>query len=315
MKPKVTIIIATYNRERYFLETLLSIQNQTFLDWECLIIDDGSTDNTVEIIKPLLAQENRFHYNLRSEFYAKGTSGCRNYGLDLAKGDYIIFFDDDDIVHPQNLETCVYELSKNNISFCRYVRNVFFDEFDMTFDYSKEYTSFYIDINDIEKMLKNELQFNSCSVMWKASCFESARFNERISFADEWELYSRILSSGIKGISIDKCLFYGRKHYNSITGEYYRNDSIRRTSYAEAILLVVQNLKEKRLLNYSLKRYFIAFSIEFKEFELFKNILYTLDLPTFEKLKWQIFYTVLPLRLKLRRMKKALKRKGNGLKF
>lgn len=309
MKPKVTIIIATYNREKYFLETLLSIKNQTFADWECLIIDDGSTDNTVEIIKPVLAQDYRFQYYLRSAFYAKGTSGCRNYGLDLAKGENIIFFDDDDVVHPQNLEICVRELSKNNISFCRYVRNVFFDEFDHIFDYSKEYASFYIGINDIEKMLKNELQFNSCSVMWKATCFESARFNERISFADEWELYSRILSSGINGISIEKCLFYGRKHYDSITGQYYRNDSIRRASYAEAILLVVQNLKEKKLLSYSLKRYFIAFSIEFKEFELFKNILYTLDLPTFEKLKWQVFYAVLPLRLRLYRMRKAMIKK------
>jgi glycosyltransferase involved in cell wall biosynthesis len=309
MNPKVTIIIATYNREKYFLETLLSIQKQTFTDWECLIIDDGSTDRTVEIISPILAQEPRFRYFLRPESYKKGTSGSRNYGLDIAKGDCIIFFDDDDIVHPQNLELCVNELSKNDISFCRYIRDVFFDDFDCTFDYSKKYTSFYIDSNDLEKMLKNELHFNSCAVMWKSACFAEARFNEKISYCDEWELYSRILSTGIKGISIDKCLFYGRKHLNSITGEYNRNNAVRRASHAEAILLVVQNLKEKQLLTYSLKRYFIAFSIDFEEYNLFKKIIDLLELTTFEKMKWRLFYAVLPLRLRLHRMKKVLKRR------
>jgi glycosyltransferase involved in cell wall biosynthesis len=308
MKPKVTIIVATFNREKYVIETLLSIQKQTFADWECLIIDDGSTDKSMEIIRQLLSQEARFQYYLRPESFKKGTSGCRNYGIDLAKGDYVIFFDDDDIVHPQNLELCVKELSSKDISFCRYIREVFFEDFDYAFDYSKTYTSFYIDQNDIEKMLKNELHFNSCAVMWKVACFEKARFNPNISYGDEWELYSRILSMGIKGISINKCLFFGRKHSHSITGEYNRKNAIRRASHADAILLVVQNLKEKQLLTYSLKRYFIAFSIDFAEFNLFENILDVLDLPTFEKLKWQIFYAVLPLMLYIHRKKKTIKK-------
>ncbi|MFV8372618.1 glycosyltransferase family 2 protein [Flavobacterium sp. LB2P74] len=313
MKPKVTIIIATFNREKYFLETLLSILNQTFADWECLIVDDGSTDKTVEIIRPLLEQESRFHYYLRPESYKKGTSGCRNYGLDLAKGEYVIFFDDDDIVHPQNLEVCVAELSKKDISFCRYIRKVFVGDFDYVLDYSKTYTFFYIDKKDIENMLKNELQFNSCAVMWKKECFLNSRFNDRISYGDEWELYSRILSTGIKGISIGKCLFFGRKHPDSITGEYDRKNSTRRASYAEAVLLVVQNLKEKQLLTYSLKRYFIAFSIDFEEYNLFENILNTLDFPIFEKIKWHFFYSFLPLRLVIYKKKKVIKKKFQSL--
>jgi glycosyltransferase involved in cell wall biosynthesis len=309
MKPTVTIIMATYNRAHFIIETLLSIQNQTFLEWECLIIDDGGADNTSEVITPILEKDHRFKFLKRPDSYKKGLPGCRNYGLDLAQGDYIIFFDDDDIPHPQNLELCVYEMSRNDISFCRYIRNVFFDDFKYVFDYSKHYTSFHIDSNDIERMLKNELQFNSCSVMWRTTCFENNHFAENLMYAEEWELYSRIVSSGFNGISIDKCLFYGRKHPNSNTGEFDRNDSIRRSSYADAIVLVMQNLKEKNLLSYSLKRYFIAFSIDYEEFNLFKNILNTLDLPTFEKLKWQIFYSILPVRLRLYRIKKIIKKK------
>lgn len=305
--PKVTIIMATYNRAHFIVETLQSIQAQTFVHWECLIIDDGGTDNTKEVVTPILEQDPRFQYVKRPDSYVKGLSGCRNFGLDLSKGEYIIFFDDDDIAHPQNLECCVEELAKDNIWFCRYIREVFFDAFDYNFDYSKTYSSFYIDQKDIEKMLNNELQFNSCAVMWKNTCFDNHRYAEHLMYAEDWELYSRIVSSGFNGISINKSLFYGRKHPNSNTGEFYRNDPIRRDSNIEAIVLVVRNLKEKHLLTYSLKRYFIATALDFEEYNLFETILSILDLSTFERLKWQIFYAVLPLRLRLYTIRKVLK--------
>lgn len=305
--PQVTIIMATYNRAHFIVETLKSVKAQTFVNWECLIIDDGGTDNTKEEIASILEQDTRFQYSKRPDAYTKGLPGCRNYGLDLAKGEYIIFFDDDDIAHPQNLECCVEELSKSNIWFCRYIREVFFENFDYNFDYSKTYTSFYIDKKDIEKMLKNELQFNSCAIMWKRACFENNRFTENLMYAEDWELYSRIVSSGFSGISIGKSLFYGRKHPHSNTGEFYRNNPIRRASNAEAIVLIMQNLKDKQLLTYSLKRYFIATALDFEEYNLFETLLNVLDLPTFEKMEWRIFYFLLPFRLVLYRRLKLIK--------
>ena len=308
MNPKVSIIMATYNRAHFIVETLEAIQNQTFKDWECLIIDDGGTDATKQTIAPILEQDKRFHYLKRPNNYLKGLPGCRNYGLDIAKGDYIIFFDDDDIPHPQNLELCVYELNDDvSIYFCRYIRKVFTNNFDIPFDFSKQYNSFYIDKKDIKKMLNNELQFNSCSVMWRAECFISNRFIENLMYAEEWELYSRIVSSGYRGISIEKCLFYGRKHPNSNTGEYDRNNTIRRASYVEAIVLVLQNLKEKKLLTYAIKRYFIDLSLGFKEFNLFETIINTLELSIFEKLQWQVFFKLLPFRLSIHSIKKRFK--------
>jgi hypothetical protein len=121
------------------------------------------------------------------------------------------------------------------------------------------------------------------------------------------------VSSSFNGISIRKSLFYGRKHPHSNTGEYDRKNSIRKASYSEAILLVVQNLKEKQLLTYALKRYLIAFSLDFEEFNLFKKILNTLELTTFEKIQWRIFYAVLPFRLVIHRKKKAIVKRFNPL--
>ena len=67
--PKVSIILATYNRAEYILESLYSIQQQTFTDWECLIIDDGGSDNTQEILAPILKQDTRFQYFIQVEVY------------------------------------------------------------------------------------------------------------------------------------------------------------------------------------------------------------------------------------------------------
>ena len=118
--PKVSIIMATFNRAHFIVETLKSIQDQTYKYWECLIIDDGGTDNTVDVISPILIKDKRFKYYKRPQFHKKGLPGCRNYGIELAKGHFIIFFDDDDIVHPQNLEFCVSDLKNTTFDFFRY---------------------------------------------------------------------------------------------------------------------------------------------------------------------------------------------------
>jgi GalNAc5-diNAcBac-PP-undecaprenol beta-1,3-glucosyltransferase len=295
--PKVSIILATYNRAEYILESLYSIQQQTLSDWECLIIDDCGRDNTPEILAPILKQDTRFQYFMRTSKYQKGLPGSRNYGLDLAQGDYIIFFDDDDIAHPQNLELCVFELSNKQLSFCRYIRDVFRGDFVYNFDYSKEYTSFYIDSSDINKILRNELQFNSCAVMWTKECYINHRYTEHLKYAEEWEVYARIITSVNKGISINKTLYYGRKHNVSITGDFGNRNINSLSSYTDAIQLVIANLKEKKMLSSEILRYFIQVSLQYKEFKLFERIINTLDLPKMEELKWRLFYTHLPLRL------------------
>lgn len=302
--PKVTIIMATYNRAKYIVETLQSIQKQVFLDWECLIIDDGGTDNTLEMITPILAQDNRFQYLLRPDTYQKGLPGTRNYGLDLAKGDYIIFFDDDDIVHPQNLELCVMELSRNDVSFCRYVREVFYETFHYDFDYSKEYKTFFIDKNDIFRLLNQDLPFNSCAVLWKKECFNENRYTEYLLHAEEWELYSRILSTGVTGISIEKSLFFARKHNDSMTGNYFRLNPERTHSNIDAILLVLKNLKEKKLINYAIIRYFVTMSYGYNEYHLFDKIMKKLEYNHFHYFKWKVFYIILPLRFEMTKFKK-----------
>ena len=304
MKPTVTIIMATYNRAHYIVESIKSIQAQTYENWECLIIDDGGTDNTAEVLAPILQEDNRFTYLKRTDNYTKGLPGSRNYGLDLAKGDYIIFFDDDDIAHPQNLEICVYELAKPEIYFCRYIRTVFRDKFHYDFDFSRDYTHFKIGKKDVFSILNNQLPFNSCAVMWKRDCFKANRYVEHLMYAEEWELYSRIVSKGFKGISIDKELFFGRKHDASNTGEFYKKDPVRVQSKGNAVILISENLKAQHLLSNKIIRYFVQVSLDYKDYNLFNRIMSVLKPSTIGRIKWKLFYFHLPMRLFVYRLYK-----------
>lgn len=301
---KVTIIMATFNRAHFIMETLYSIKNQSYLNWECLIIDDGGKDNTAEVIKPLLDTDSRFQYFKRIDKYLKGLPGCRNYGLDLAKGDYILFFDDDDIMHPENLTTCTKEIINSKVHFCRYLRTTFSGNFNMSFDNTINYEKFLITVGDIEGIINNALPFNSCAVVWYKECFVSDRFNETLMYAEEWELYTRIISKGkFTGISVNKCLFYARKHRKSNTGEYKEHNPVRIKSEVDAVLLIVENLKKENILTTSILKYLIRTSLKFKKYNLFKSIILTLNIKGVEKCSWQLFYITLPIKLQLYKLK------------
>lgn len=306
---KVTIILATYNRAHFIEETLQSIQAQTFNDWECLIIDDGGIDNTAEVISPILAQDNRFKFLKRPANYKKGLPSCRNYGLDLASGAYIQFFDDDDLVHPDNLKMCLEVIEENTVDFCHY-QKLSYTDYKPTIETKPIAIKQYLTKASIEKIITQEIGLASCTVMWKKQCFDNCRFNENLLYAEEWECYSRLMTEDFKGVIIDNILYYNRKHPNSNTGEFYTHNPIRRASKKDAILLVVQNLKEKHLLSDSLLRYFVQLSLGFKEYHLFSQLLQIAKQTLFEKVTWQLFYFTLPLRLFLFGKWKKIKKRN-----
>ncbi|MFI1772222.1 glycosyltransferase family 2 protein [Thalassobellus citreus] len=293
----VSIVMATYNRDKYILEALQSIQNQSFTNWECLIIDDGGTDNTQNVITPILEKDNRFCFLKRPKTYKKGLSGARNYGIDTAKGAYIIFFDDDDVVHPLNLEICLSILKKTKrIAFCNYQKKSFSKQFNYNIiDHKLSFKLETIDKTFLHKVITNEIPFASCTVLWKKECFVKHRFNESLMYAEEWECYSRILSEEIKGVVIDKILYYNRKHDASNTGEFWSKSGKRVASKKKAIELVVFNLKKKNLLYPNSYSYLLNLAISFRDFKLLQSI-FTISNPKKEvKLFYGIKFCLYPL--------------------
>lgn len=306
MTSGVSIVLATYNRAHLILETLVSIQNQTYSNWECLIIDDGGTDNTSEVIEQILKYDSRFKFYKRPENYQKGLPGCRNFGLDLAKGDYILFFDDDDIVHPQNLEIALQGIEKEGYDFCLYQKQSFTTLEKFSFQTEVLNNVQKVNKKDLEKIISNEMPMASCTVLWNKKAIGNQRFNKQLLYAEEWEFYTRLIANGLEGISISNILYFNRKHLQSNTGEFYSNNPVRKASKKMAIELMVKNLHDQAVLSQSILRYLIQLSLDYKEYQLFQRILELVNLSTFEKLKWTIFYTILPYRLKAMRFKKNI---------
>ena len=125
-KPLVTIVIPLYNKADWIIPTLQSVLNQTYLNWECIIIDDGSTDQGVEKVRTFLATQ-KGTWRIFSQIN-QGQSVARNLGISLANGKYIAFLDADDVWFPVKLEYQVNYLEKNSSVGALYCSYVIFEE-------------------------------------------------------------------------------------------------------------------------------------------------------------------------------------------
>jgi glycosyltransferase involved in cell wall biosynthesis len=109
---KVSIITAFYNAELYISETIKSILNQSYTNWEHILVDDGSNDNSQYIINEYAIKDDRIQLFKRINM-PKGASNCRNIGLEKAQGEYIIYLDADDILDPNCLYNRVKYISQH----------------------------------------------------------------------------------------------------------------------------------------------------------------------------------------------------------
>lgn len=124
---KFSIILPTFNRANFITKAIESVINQTYKNWELIVIDDGSTDNTEEIIQKFIKKEKRITY-----YYQKNQerSAARNNGIKRAKGDYICFLDSDDLYYPTHIEKFEKLINDNNNQQAIYVCGVSFESYD-----------------------------------------------------------------------------------------------------------------------------------------------------------------------------------------
>lgn len=114
MNDLVSIIMPSYNTEKYISESIASVQKQSYADWELIIVDDCSTDNTDEIVKPFLSDK-RIKY-IKNETNS-GAAVSRNRALREAKGKWVAFLDSDDLWLPVKLEKQIAFMKKNDYHF------------------------------------------------------------------------------------------------------------------------------------------------------------------------------------------------------
>ncbi|WP_194778587.1 glycosyltransferase family 2 protein [Pararhodonellum marinum] len=111
----VSIIIPNYNKAPYLRETLDSVLSQSFSEWECIIVDDHSSDNSWDILEEYISLHTRIKIYKRPVNRKQGGNAARNYAIELAKGEYVAFLDSDDIWQPSRLELAIGFLKSQNI--------------------------------------------------------------------------------------------------------------------------------------------------------------------------------------------------------
>ncbi len=106
MNYKVSIIIPLFNREQLIIDTLESVKNQTYTNWEAIVVDDHSTDKSVNIVQKMVEEEPRIILQQRKS-EDKGANACRNQGIEASTGDLVLFLDSDDLLEPDCLQNRV----------------------------------------------------------------------------------------------------------------------------------------------------------------------------------------------------------------
>lgn len=215
--PLVSIIIPTFNRAHLIGATINSVQLQSFTKWECIIVDDGSTDSTPELISDLIKKDSRIKFLLNTR--TKGAQGARNTGILNAKGDFVIFFDSDDKMHIDFIEKIYKKIFETKKDVCTCFSNI------IKFETKENIGSFnWICEDDIyAKTLSGELyvDFNA-AIIKKQILYDINLLDENCPSFQEWDTHLR-LSKIAKYTTVQECLVdYFQGGSDTISNDHQR---------------------------------------------------------------------------------------------
>ena len=213
----VSIIIPVYNQEKYLAETLNSVLNQTYSNWECVLVNDGSTDNSVAILQPFLTQDNRFHF-INSE--NKGVSHARNLALKQVKGDFILFLDGDDLIHSEKIELAISNFQKDSdLSIVFNTTNYFQNTIENVL-YPMKITPELLNFNSLLLYWGEKIILPIHSAIIKKTLFDGIEYNSELTAQEDWLVWLRLFQKNPKVLVLDTVLSYYRKHNSSRTQSF-----------------------------------------------------------------------------------------------
>ena len=191
--PFVSIIIPAYNRADLVGETLESFLAQKYKNWECIVVDDGSTDNTKEIVKEFVEKDSRFKLYDRPPEHNSGGNGARNFGFKVSNGDYVQWFDSDDLINPISLESFVRNFDDGYDLFVAEAKFL-----EKNIDDSEIYFSRIKNSNDISlsELINQKQRWHIGSCLWRSKCLPKEPFNEELKRSQDWEFHIRMVLQG-----------------------------------------------------------------------------------------------------------------------
>jgi glycosyltransferase involved in cell wall biosynthesis len=211
---KVSVIVPCYNQGQFLTEALESVMNQTYNDWECIVINDGSADNTNEIANEWLSRDDRFKY---IEIDNGGLSNARNTGIRIARGEFILPLDADDKISKDYIELAISEFNNDptlKLVYCKAEK------------FGNEHGPWKLRAYSLKKLAFINMIF--CSALFRKTEWERVGgYDVNMVYGiEDWEFWISILKNGGNVKQIDKIGFYYRirndSKNNSISKEQYK---------------------------------------------------------------------------------------------
>lgn len=205
MTPRISIIIPCYNCTQWIAETLQSVLAQSIDNWECIVVNDGSTDRSLEIVQAFSKKDRRIRYIDKKN---EGVAIARNTAIATARGEFILPLDADDIIAPTYTEKALKHFEKHPSTKLVYCQADFFGSKEGHWNLPEyKYDSFIYD-NCI-----------FCSAIFRRDDFlKTAGYNPNMKKIDEdWDLYLSLLEENDEVYCIPETLFFYRQHENSRT--------------------------------------------------------------------------------------------------
>ncbi|AXT20754.1 glycosyltransferase [Flavobacteriaceae bacterium AU392] len=282
----ISILIPIYNRSHLIIETLQSIKKQIYENWECIIVDDGSTDNTIDICNDYTSDDSRFQIFSRPSHLKKGPSSCRNFAFSKALGDYIQFFDSDDVMHPEHLlkkrnaiDTADFVVCKLQEFDNEFNSNLFLKDKTPDIEYSE---------NVFEDFVSGVFPMMMVAPLWKKSVLKNYMpIREDLHILEDHELFARALFNKKEYKIINEPLIYYRVGAFSSTNSFYKNINYGLESYFKAKKTVLKLTDSKRVKYAILKMTLGFFRMGLAQRD-FKSATYCLDFIKSENLCYNL---------------------------
>lgn len=254
-RPFVSIVIPCYNHAEFLRTTVESIINQTFTDWECIIVNDGSTDDSGKIALDLAAEDSRVRYVYQDN---KGPAAAMNRGIDEARGQYIELIGADDLMEPEKLEMQVPLLSGNDEMKLVYCDFYWCNRAGELVDVPWKYRSKFDESDpcrDIVLNWGNEITIHPACFLVDARVFTEygVRHDENLRCNLDYELWTQVFALRPKCFHVDKKLVRYRIVPGSVSHKkakfrnaFFQIIRARRKTYAdEPAMLAVLRKKVK----------------------------------------------------------------------
>ncbi|APY07549.1 hypothetical protein BWZ20_04220 [Winogradskyella sp. J14-2] len=205
----ISIIIPAYNRADIIGDTLESIMAQTYTHWECIVVDDGSTDNTETVVKGYVQKDSRIQLYNRPKDRPKGGNAARNFGLEKSKGQLVNWVDSDDKLTPEHLELHLRTHMAKRIVASVSKARVFNDR---TLEIEHHWSNIFPKSDLIAEMMGNKTLWQTGCIVWQKSKLPVNPFDESLASSQEWTFHLKMLSDTLSYTIIDKVTYLARGH-------------------------------------------------------------------------------------------------------